>query len=110
MDITTRDYKRVSVIRVTGRIDANTVSQFEATLKEYVETDHLHLVFEADATTYLNSSAVRVLISAQKALKPRGGRVVISQPSERVKEVLQIAGLESVMPVYDTTEAAVGAF
>jgi anti-sigma B factor antagonist len=110
MDITTRDYKRVSVIRVTGRIDANTVSQFEAKLKEYVETDHLHLVFEADGTTYLNSSAVRVLISAQKALKPRGGRVVISQPSERVKEVLQIAGLESVMPVYDTTEAAVGAF
>ncbi len=110
MEITTRDYRRVSVIRVVGRIDANTVAQFEDKLKEYVETDHLHLVFEADATTFLNSSGVRVLISAQKALKPRGGRLVISQPSERVTEVLQIAGLESVIPVYPTTEAAVGAF
>jgi anti-sigma B factor antagonist len=110
MEITTRDYKRVSVVRVVGRIDANSVALFEEKLKEYVETDHLHLVFEADATTYLNSSGVRVLISAQKALKPRGGRLVISQPSERVKEVLQIAGLESVIPVYETTEAAVGAF
>ncbi len=110
MEITTRDYRRVSVIRVVGRIDANTVTQFEDKLKEYVETDHLHLVVEADATTFLNSSGVRVLISAQKALKPRGGRLVISQPSERVTEVLQIAGLESVIPVYPTTEAAVGAF
>ena len=110
MDITTRDYKRVSVIRVVGRVDANSVAQFEEKLKDYVEADHLNLVFEADATTYLNSSGVRVLISAQKALKPKGGRLVIAQPSERVKEVLQIAGLESVMPVYDSTESAVGSF
>ena len=110
MEITTRDYKRVSVIRVVGRIDANSVARFEEKLKEYVEADHLNLVFEADATTYLNSSAVRVMISAQKSLKPKGGRLVISQPSERVREVLQIAGLEPVMPVYDTTESAVGAF
>ena len=110
MDITTRDYKRVSVIRVVGRIDATSVAQFEEKVKEYLEADHLNLVFEADATTYLNSSGVRVLISAQKALKPKGGRLVISQPSERVKEVLQIAGLEPVMPVYGTTESAVGAF
>jgi anti-anti-sigma factor len=110
MEITTRDYKRVCVIRAVGRIDATSVELFEDKLKEYVESDHLNLVFEADATTYLNSSGVRVLISIQKSLRPKGGRLVISQPSERVKEVLQIAGLESVIPVYDTTESAVGAF
>jgi anti-anti-sigma factor len=110
MEITTRDYKRVCVIRVVGRIDATSVALFEEKMKEYVESDHLNLVFESDATTYLNSSGVRVLISVQKALRPKGGRLVIAQPSERVKEVLQIAGLESVMPVYDTTESAVGAF
>jgi anti-anti-sigma factor len=110
MEITTRDYKRVCVIRVVGRIDATSVVLFEEKLKEYVEADRLNLIFEADATTYLNSSGVRVLISIQKALRPKGGRLVIAQPSERVKEVLQIAGLESVMPVYDTTESAIGAF
>jgi anti-anti-sigma factor len=45
MEITTRDYKRVSVIRVVGRIDATSVALFEEKLKEYVESDHLHLVF-----------------------------------------------------------------
>ena len=110
MEITTREHKRVTVIRVVGRIDAATVALFEEKLKEYVDSDHLNLVFEADATTYLNSSGVRVLITVQKALRPKGGRLVLAQPSERVKEVLQIAGLESVMPVYDTTESAIGAF
>lgn len=110
MEITTREHKRVTVIRVVGRIDASSVALFEEKLKEFVDSDHLNLVFEADATTYLNSSGVRVLITVQKALRPKGGRLVLAQPSERVKEVLQIAGLEAVMPVYDTTEAAVGAF
>jgi anti-anti-sigma factor len=47
-----------------------------------------------------------VLISAQKALKPRGGRLVLAQPSERVREVLDLAGLESLFPIYETTVAA----
>jgi hypothetical protein len=31
---------------------------------------------------------------------------VIAQPSERVKDVLDLAGLESLFPVYDSTVAA----
>jgi anti-sigma B factor antagonist len=110
MDITTRDYKRVSVIRVVGRIDASSVAAFEEALKGHVESGHQYLVFEADATTYLNSIAVRALITTQKALKSRGGQLVISQPSAGVKDVLHIAALEPLLPLYDTTEAAVGAF
>jgi anti-sigma B factor antagonist len=59
-----------------------------------------------DGTEFLSSAGVRVLISAQKALKPRGGKLVIAQPSERVKDVLDLAGLESLFPVYDSTVAA----
>ena len=32
MEITTRDYKRANVIRVTGRIDASTYAELEAKL------------------------------------------------------------------------------
>src|SRR5262245_50742453 len=101
MEIVTRDYKRSNIIRVNGRVDASTYSQLETTLKEYIDTGRNHLVLEMDGTDFLSSAGVRVLISAQKALKPRGGKLVISQPSERVKDVLNLAGLESLFPVYD---------
>jgi len=108
MEITTRDYKRTNVVRVTGRIDASTYTELETKLKEYIAAGHVHLVLEMDGTDYLSSAGARVLISTQKALKPRGGRLVIAQPSERVKEVLDLAGLDALFPVYDTTVAALG--
>ncbi len=106
MEIITRDYKRSNIIRINGRVDAGTYRELEKTLKEYIDTGRTHIVLEMDGTDFLSSAGVRVLISAQKALKPRGGRLVISQPSERVKDVLDLAGLESLFPVYDSTVAA----
>ena len=106
MEIVTRDYSRSNIIRVNGRVDASTYGQLESTLKEYIDTGRTHLVLEMDGTEFLSSAGVRVLISAQKALKPRGGKLVIAQPSERVKDVLDLAGLESLFPVYDSTVAA----
>ena len=106
MEIVTRDYKRSNIIRVTGRVDASTYNKLESTLKAYIDTGRTLIVLEMDGTDFLGSAGVRVLISAQKALKPRGGKLVIAQPSERVKDVLELAGLESLFPVYDSTVAA----
>ena len=106
MEITTRDYQHANVIRVTGRVDAGTYTQLESKIKEYLDDGRKHLVLEMDGTEYLSSAGVRVLISAQKALKPRGGRLVLAQPSDRVKDVLKLAGVDVLFPTYDTTVAA----
>ena len=108
MEITSREYKRVNVLRVAGRVDAKTASQFEDTLRLHIHNGALHLVLEMDGTDYLSSAGVRALISAQKTLKPKGGSVMIAQPSQRVREVIQIVGMESLFPIFDDTVAAVG--
>ena len=106
LTLTTRDYKRANVIRVEGRVDASTYSQLEEKIKEYIDGGHVHVVLEMDGTEYLSSAGARVLISAQKALRPKGGRVVLAQPSQRVREVLELAGLETLFPIYADTVAA----
>ena len=108
MEIITRDYNRVNVLRIVGRIDASTSPQFEEKLNEYIEAGRRLLVLEMDGADFLSSAGVRTLISAQKALKPRGGKVAIAQPSQRVTEVLDLAGLRPLFPIYDSTEAAIG--
>jgi len=80
MDITTRDYQHANVIRVTGRVDAGTFAVLENKIKEYLDAGHKHLVLEMDGIEYLSSAGVRVLISTQKTLKSRGGRLAIAQP------------------------------
>jgi anti-sigma B factor antagonist len=108
MEITTRDYPHANVIRVTGRVDAGTYAELENKIKEYLDSGHKHLVLELDGIEYLSSAGVRVLISTQKTLKPRGGNLALAQPSARVKDVLQLAGVDVLFPTYDTTVAALG--
>jgi anti-anti-sigma factor len=108
MEITTRDYNRVNVIRVEGRIDASTAPQFEKKIQEYIETGRRNIVIEMDGTDFLSSAGVRTLISSQKALKPKGGKLAIAQASQRVLEVIDLAGMRPLFPIYDSTEAAVG--
>lgn len=109
MELTIRDHKRLTILRVVGRVDASTAAAFEAKIKECIDGPHAYLVLELDAADYLSSAGARILISAQKALKGKGGKVLLAQPSERVKEVLSLAGLESLFPTYATTEDAIGA-
>jgi anti-anti-sigma factor len=108
MELQTREYKRVNVIRVLGRVDASVAPKFEEALRQQVEGSHSNLVLEMDGTDYISSAGVRALISAQKALKAKGGAVLLAQPSDRVKEVLDIAGLDALFTVYPDTEAAIG--
>lgn len=108
MDINVREFKRANVVRVTGRVDASVAAQFEEVLRKQVESGHAHLILEMDSTDYISSAGVRALISAQKALKGRGGAVLLAQPSERVKEVLKMAGLDVLFLSYPDTETALG--
>ncbi|MBP7693090.1 MAG: STAS domain-containing protein [Anaerolineales bacterium] len=108
MEIAVREHKRVNVVRVTGRVDASVAAQFEDVLRQQVEGGHAHLILEMDGTDYISSAGVRALISAQKALKARGGSVILAQPSDRVKEVLAIAGLDVLFHAYPDTQTAIG--
>ncbi|MBL8046374.1 MAG: STAS domain-containing protein [Anaerolineales bacterium] len=108
MELDIREYKRANVVRVTGRVDASVAPKFEETLQQQVEGGHAHLILEMDGTDYISSAGVRALISAQKALKAKGGAVLLAQPSTRVKEVLDIAGLDALFSTYPDTEAALG--
>lgn len=108
MELDIREYKRANVVRVTGRVDASVAPKFEDVLKQQVEGGHAHLILEMDGTDYISSAGVRALISAQKTLKAKGGAVLLAQPSDRVKEVLDIAGLDALFNTYPDTEAALG--
>jgi anti-anti-sigma factor len=50
------------------------------------------------------------MVSVSKACKKSGGTLVLATPSERVKDVLQLAGLTSLFTVFDDVTAAVGSF
>lgn len=110
MEVGATDYKRCSVVTVSGRVDSNTAPGFEKALKEVIEGGQRNVILELSGVDFMSSAGLRGMVSALKACRSGGGDLVLATPSNRVAEVMQLAGLTSLFKVYNDVTAAVGSF
>jgi anti-sigma B factor antagonist len=110
VEITTKEHKRVSIITISGRVDSATAGEFESALKSLIETGRTKIILDMVGVEFLSSAALRVMVTARKAVQGAGGDLVIAQPSERVVDTLDIAGLDVLFKTYTDRETAIGAF
>jgi anti-sigma B factor antagonist len=110
MEITITDMNRVTLFRVDGRIDSSNASQLGDALTDRIANGALNLVVDLEKVDYMSSGGLRELVAALKRVKKDGGDVRLCAPSQRVREVLELAGLDSLFQVFDTEVLAVGSF
>ena len=68
------------------------------------------MILELSGVQFMSSAGLRGLVSSLKACKSGGGALVLADPSSRVVEVMQLAGLTSLFALFDNVTAAVGSF
>lgn len=110
MEISIHEYKRVGVVSVGGRIDGATSPEFEAHLKDLMKAGKKNIVLDMNAVDFMSSSCLRVMLTSRKALMGIGGRLVLANPSKRVVETLDIAGIDILFDVFPDREAAIASF
>jgi len=110
LQISVQPLKRVDLITIAGRVDSSSAPILDNTLKESVSNGRHRLVLELSQVDYMSSAGLRSLISTLRECKKRNGDLRLAAPSERVAEVLTLAGLDSLFQVYDDQTAAVGSF
>ena len=110
MEISITPMKRVDLVVVSGRVDSSTSTELDDVLQNRLDEGRSNLVLDLSDVHYMSSSGLRSLVSALRESKKKGGDVRIASPSERVREVLGLAGLDSLFESYDDVTAAVGSF
>jgi anti-sigma B factor antagonist len=110
MKVETRELKNVSVVKVSGRVDSLTAPELDTVLKDHLSADRNNVVVDLQETEYMSSAGLRALVAALKEAKRRGGNVRLAQPSTRVQEVIDLAGLTPVFDIHPDVVEAVGAF
>jgi anti-sigma B factor antagonist len=110
MEIETESFKRADLVTVTGRIDSSNASELEDVFKGLAKDGRYRLVVDLSGIEYMSSAGLRALVSALRESKKHHGDVRISNPSERMEEVLNLAGLNTVFSVYEDSTSAVGSY
>jgi len=110
LDITVESMARVELVTVSGRVDSNSAGELETAVNDIIGRKVYNIVLELSGVEYMSSAGLRVLISALRTCKGKRGNVCLVSVSERVDEVLDLAGIKSMFDLYDNTTTAVGSF
>ncbi len=103
-------YGSVDVVKVAGRVDSSNAPELDSALKGLQDSNRYKFVIDLAQVDYMSSAGLRTLVSALRTSKKRSGDVRLARPSERVTEVLELAGLTSLFQIFNDQTAAVGSY
>lgn len=110
IDINVSEVEHVTLVQVQGRVDSMNANQLGEALSGEIDGGHTRLVLDLSGVDYMSSAGLRELVNALKKVKRVTGDMRIAQPSERVREVLEMAGLDTIFQIYPTQGEAVGSY
>lgn len=90
------------VVRVQGDIDIVTVPEVRDALESAMNRGCSNLVLDLEHVSYLDSSAMGLLVWANRALGPRQGQLVLTGADRNVSRILDISGLIIAAPTIST--------
>jgi anti-sigma B factor antagonist len=97
------------VVAVTGEIDLFTAPELKAVLSEAVEAGRSRIVVDLTETSFLDSTALGVLIGAVKRLRSRHGVLTIVNTDPNIAKTFEITGLDQIFTIRGTRDEAVQA-
>ena len=89
----------VRVVPVQGRIDATAAPALAAIVRETVEAGGVRILLDLSGVTFLDSSGLRVLVTAREQLAASSTELVLRNPSTNLRRILQISGLDQLITV-----------
>lgn len=97
-----------AVVALTGEVDLYTSPRFREVLLEGIDAGARRVILDLGLVTFLDSTAISVLVEGVNRLQPLGGSLVVVCDAASVKRILEIAGLLRVLEVYPTRGDALG--
>ncbi len=67
------------------------------------------VIVDLQNVSFLGSMGLRALVAPARAIKGRGGKVVIFGPNELVEKVLKTSGVDTLIPIHHDLQAAIAA-
>ena len=98
-----------ALVDLEGELDLFTAPRLQQVLLEGIEHGARRVVIDLSAVTFIDSTALGVLIGAGKRLLRSQGSLGIVCPHGGVRRLLELTSLDSVFAIYSTRTEALGA-
>jgi anti-sigma B factor antagonist len=113
-DVTTagEGSREMVVLVASGELDYQASPSLRERIAGHIDAGQRHLVLDISTVTFIDSTAIGVLVGAAAKLQDAGGgslAVVCADENERVLRIFDIAGVDSLIKLYASREQALSA-
>jgi anti-sigma B factor antagonist len=100
----------LAILVVGGEVDFEVSPQLKARMMRAIKAGRRRLVLDLSDVTFIDSTAIGVIAGAVEKLdEAGGGSLAIVCTHEKVMQIFEITGLDSVITVHPTREEALAA-
>lgn len=103
------DSRGVPVVSASGEIDVATAPPLRDRLQALTASGRSTVVVDLLGVTFLDSTALGVLVGALKRCRESGGDLPLVITEPRILKVFEITGLTKVFTIYDSVDTATAA-
>ena len=89
-------------LSVTGRFDYKITKEFRDSYSKAARHKGVTYYVNLNDTSYIDSSALGILLLLRERAKDNGGRVIIEQPGKQVNQLLKVANFEKLFTINQT--------
>ncbi|MAG13499.1 MAG: anti-sigma F factor antagonist [Spirochaetales bacterium] len=98
------------VLYLTGYIDTYNSNFFQKRVTRAIDAGYTKLIFSCAGLNYVSSTGIGSFTAFLKAVKPRGGELVLLEIQPKVYEVFQLLGFSQFFNIKDNLNDAVDFF
>ena len=100
------DNGEVSVLSISGYLDAHTAKDFEKAFQELIKQERYKIVVSMEALDYISSAGMGVFMGFIEQVRENSGDIKLSSVSKNVYKVFDLLGFPSLYEFYDESEEA----
>lgn len=98
----------VTKVILNGRLDMQGAQKIDLPFSALAGT-HRKVIVDLSQVPFMASMGIRTLVLTAKSIKSKGGRLVLLDPVGDVEKVLQVSGIDTIIPIAHGFDAAIGA-
>jgi anti-sigma B factor antagonist len=98
----------LSVVRLAGELDLAGAPELSRALASIPATASTRVVVDLTKLAFMDSTGLRALIVAAKALAATGGTLTLAGPRPAVQRLFELVRLSEVIPIESSLDAALG--
>jgi anti-anti-sigma factor len=99
-----------AILHLRGEFDTYYVPLLQKEIDDLAKAGIVRVVLNLRLVKFINSTALGAIIKASKGLGTKSGKLALSRPSAFCRDIIEKVGLDRVVGVYDSDEAAVESF